>query len=257
MAISFREILRSFVDAEYRRLKNFPRYTPTTASLLGKRIQIIDSLSFIHTKALIFKQEIYRFETERESPRILDGGANIGLSTIYFKRLYPKSRITAFEPEEKAFWALEKNLETFGYRDIELVPKALSAVSGEVRFMHEGADCGRAARPKDHGPMSDVPSLSLNTFLDEEIDFLKLDIEGAETKTLQNCRDRLKNVRRIFVEHHSFVGEKQDLDILVGLLTGAGFRLHFHPSLTSPQPFLKRDSYLGIDLALNIFAFRE
>lgn len=36
-----------------------------------------------------------------EAPRIIDGGANIGLSVIYFKQLFPRSRTTAFEPDAK------------------------------------------------------------------------------------------------------------------------------------------------------------
>jgi hypothetical protein len=89
------------------------------------------------------------------------------------------------------------------------------------------------------------------------VDFLKIDIEGAETETLKDCADRLGNVENLFVEYHSFDGERQTLDTLIGILAGAGFRLHVHSPNASPQPFVHRDLNAGMDLQLNIFAFRS
>ena len=66
----------------------------------------------------------------------------------------------------------------------------------------------------------------------------------------------LGNVENLFVEYHSFVDKPQTLDQLVSMLTEAGFRLHIHPPVTSPQPFIRRDVNLGMDMQLNVFAFR-
>jgi hypothetical protein len=40
------------------------------------------------------------------------------------------------------------------------------------------------------------------------------------------------------------------------LLAEAGFRLHVHSVVTSPRPFVARELNSGMDLQLNLFAFR-
>jgi hypothetical protein len=95
------------------------------------------------------------------------------------------------------------------------------------------------------------------TYLDEPIALLKLDIEGVELVVLRDCADRLDGVDRLFVEFYSSDGQEQGLDEVVAILAGAGFRLHVVSELASRQPFVERTSYLGMDLQLNIYAFRE
>ena len=56
-----------------------------------------DIPSFIWQFKEIFVDEIYKFDSKDEEPVIYDCGANIGMSCLYFKILYPKARITAFE----------------------------------------------------------------------------------------------------------------------------------------------------------------
>jgi hypothetical protein len=84
-----------------------------------------------------------------------------------------------------------------------------------------------------------------------------MDIEGAETEVLCDCADCLFNVSHLFVEYHSFVGKKQTISKLLGTLIDANFRVDIHSALTSSHPFLSIDEYLGMDLQLNIFAYRK
>ena len=68
-----------------------------------------------------------------------------------------------------------------------------------------------------------VPSVRLRDWLAEPIDLLKLDIEGAELAVLEDCRDRLCNVRAMCVEvHESNPGERKT-GAMFDLLTAAGF----------------------------------
>ena len=101
-----------------------------------------------------------------------------------------------------------------------------------------------------------VPSIRLRDLLEQPIDFLKLDIEGAEFDVLQDCQDRLQNIETLFVEYHSHINEPQQLQNVLTLLHEAGFRYQLHEVFTSPNPFLERQTLLGMDLQLNIFAYR-
>ncbi len=242
---------------EKNRLMAIQRYTDATTNLLGRPVKMVDSASFLYMYEEVFEQQIYKFMAKSDRPRIIDGGANIGLSVLYFKKLYPNSHITAFEPDSHVFEVLKENINTFGYNDIECVRKALWNSETSLEFLHEGADGGRFPQTGDTGRISSVPTLSLRSYLTEPVDLLKLDVEGAETEVLTDCKDLLCNVDYLFVEYHSFANKPQSLDTIIGIMAGAGFRLHIHPPFTSPQPFYRRRVHFGMDMQLNIFGFRE
>lgn len=46
-----------------------------------------------------FEKEEYKFELKTETPFIIDCGAHIGITSLYFKKFFPKSEILAFEPD--------------------------------------------------------------------------------------------------------------------------------------------------------------
>jgi FkbM family methyltransferase len=238
------------------RLRSLPRYQPGSTRLLGKPMDFGDAESLVSMHEEIFLKEVYRFESGDKAPYIIDGGANIGLSVIYFKQLYPKARIVAFEPDPQLFKILQNNMKSFGHGDVTVLCKALWSSATTLNFFIEGADAGRISRSDDQRSLA-VPTVRLREFLDAPVAFLKLDIEGAETEVLRDCADLLGNVERVFVEYHSFAKEKQELPSLVSVLANAGFRLHIHPSLVSQWPFVSRKVCHNMDSQLNIFAFRS
>jgi hypothetical protein len=102
-----------------------------------------------------------------------------------------------------------------------------------------------------------IEAARLREYLDRPVELLKLDIEGAETEVLQDCADRLSAVARLYVEYHSFCGQRQLLPDLLALLRGAGFRLHVQSAGVAPQPLLEGRDYNGLDLQLHVFGVRE
>ena len=206
-------------QSEQDRLLAYPRYTRTTARLLGRTIEIADSASYLFMRREIFDSEIYRFETGRERPLIIDCGANIGLSVVYFKLLHPQATVLAFEPDRELFALLARNVATFGLTDVELHEKAVWSESTRLDFFHEGADGGRiAALNDDSESIQQVETVRLRDLLDRRVDLLKLDVDGAEQIVLEDCRDSLENVERVFVEVHCFSGRPQGLGELLSLL---------------------------------------
>ena len=245
------------------RLENFPRYTPTTVTLQGRSLKIVDMRSYRYTKQAVIDQGCYRFVTTKEAPVILDCGANIGLSVIYFKQLYPNSKITAFEPDPDVFKVLKENCETFEVTaNTELIPKAIWTKEETLTFEKEGADAGRveaavAEAVAAEDKVVSVQSVRLRDYLEKgPVDMLKIDIEGAETAVMEDCADMLHHVENLFVEYHSFTAKPQTLHIIMNILADAGFRVHIHPETIAPQPFFLRGVHLGMDHQLNIFAFR-
>jgi FkbM family methyltransferase len=243
---------------EFRRLSKLPRYTKTTTNLLEKPLEIVDTSSFFGMYKEVFENEVYKFKSTSETPVIIDGGSNIGLSVIYLKSLYPNAKITAFEPDENVFQVLKKNLHSFDITDVELYQAALWTENTDLTFMPEGADSGRVVHV-DAGEAKTVKvkAVRLKEFLNQKIDFLKLDIEGAELEVLEDCVEELKNIENLFVEYHSFADLPQKIDRLFNILLSADFRVNAHPCNIGKSPLCERKTYLGMDFQMNIFAYRK
>lgn len=261
--INLKHYAKLMLQEEYRRkyfalkkLKSTPRYTPVTTNILGTEFSMIDSASFIFMYNEILENGMYKFKANSSTPLIIDAGANIGLSILYFKQLYPQSKIIAFEPDNKVFEVLKKNIAGFSLNNIELINKAVWSSETLLNFMSEGADAGRVVQHGEEKEIHQVPTIRLRDFLNEKVDFLKMDIEGAETEVIEDCQDLLTNIDNIFVEYHSFVNVPQTLGKLIDILSKANFRYYIEAPVKCKHPLYERSSYLDIDLQLNIFAYR-
>ncbi len=242
---------------ELYRISWLERYKKSHIKIFGRDILIADSASFLSAYREIFDNEIYKFKTDVKNPLILDCGANIGLSIIYFKKLYPESKIIAFEPDFKIYEILKYNLSSFQFLDVEIINKGLSNKAGEADFYSEGADAGRIVLKEDAADTIKIETIRLIDYLKEPIDFLKIDIEGIEYDVLFDSKDYLKNVRNLFVEYHSFFGKEQNFDKILEIIKAVGFRHYISQSGTFIRvPFMQIQNNLLLDLQLNIFAYR-
>lgn len=214
-------------------------------------------MSFVYMYKDIFVNKIYAFPANSPQPNILDLGANIGLSTLFFKKYYPGARITAVEADPVIFKYLERNILENDMRDIQLLNRAVWNKSATLDFYSEGADAGSLAS-RDGGQIIKVSAVDIRELLDERrYDFIKMDIEGTESVVLQACRDYLPTIPYIFVEYHAREKKKQELSIVIRILEECGFRLHIHTINPIPQPLLHRRIRDGYDMQLNIFGWHE
>ena len=258
-----RHIRRWFSDAAYRdycalrsKIKSLPRFTELHVKCGSLLIVAPDAASLLSTYRQVFVDQIYAFRSESDSPRILDLGANIGLSVLFFKLLYPRARITAVEADPDIFRDLGHNLSNNGVEDVELVNAAVWSSSGSVRFKTDGADGGHVDPGDDNGQV--IPAIEVQKlFTDGPIDLLKMDIEGAEEVVLPACASLLGQVRYVFVEYHSRVGCPQRLDEITGILRTAGFRIDVQDMTKRRSPLMRGPELSDFDLQLNIFGWKN
>ena len=234
------------------------RYKETSIKMNGLDLLIPDVASFLSTYDEIFNEQIYRFDWPTDQPKILDIGANIGLSVLYFKTLFPKAEITAFEADPHIFGYLEKNVRGSGYTDVRLLNRAVWNQTGSVRFKQEGADGGRIAGAKKQNDI-EVPTSDLRQILEQECyDLIKIDVEGGECDIMPCCEGLLDKTSLFFVEYHSVVGKKQCLSDVIRILADSGFRLDIQRIGNSKSPLQRRAWGAGsFDLQLNIFGKKQ
>jgi FkbM family methyltransferase len=253
-----RHLISSKEQKELNKIQKIPRYRNFSSKIFGYAIFATDSASFTAMYKTIFIEKIYKFISDKKNPFIIDCGANIGLGTIYFKQLYPDAKVLAFEPDQKIFDLLQKNTSNARLTKITLINKGLWNKNGKVLFSSDGIDGGKVALNKSQGN-SQIEVTRLKEYLQNEtVDFLKMDIEGAETIVLKDCGDALLNVNLIFIEYHSFAGQNQSLYEIMELLSNYNFRVYVTSvSYGSISPFVAVHTYAGMDMMLNIFAYRE
>src|SRR5262249_32454906 len=88
-------------------------------------MRIADGFDFYTQFKDIFVQQVYRFDARRPDPHVIDAGSNIGVSTLYFKHLYQRARVTAFEPDPGLFRTLQENMKRNGLSDMVLINTGL------------------------------------------------------------------------------------------------------------------------------------
>lgn len=209
-----------------RRMMAVPPKTTFQERVFDYDIRINDAPNFYMSYKDIFVRRYYHFESSSPMPYILDGGANIGLSILSFKRQHPKARIVAFEPDTTVLPMLQENLIRNGLNDVRVVPGALTDTDGPVTFTGDGLYAGSLYAPEepaDGTTRYPVTAVRLRDYLDEPVDFMKLNIEGAEWDVLADCDDRLKHVREMVIEYHHLPHLPRTLHRILDLLDRRGF----------------------------------
>lgn len=245
----------SYYYREKKRISLLPRYINGRTSILGNELTFVDSITFLEGLREIFEDTIYNFHSTNKYPYIIDCGSNIGMSIIYFKQKFPSAEIIGFEPDEKIFSILDNNIKNFGFGNVKLINKAVWKEEGSINFRIEGGYSGRIALSEDTRTQK-VETIDLMPFLDRSVDFLKMDIEGAECEVLLNIKEKLANVKKIFIEYHSPKNEHQRLDEILSTIMHGGFRYYIKEAFVPQNPYLQADDLDDMDLQLNIFGVK-
>lgn len=241
------------------RIKEIPRYTEFEVELNGLKLRGVDSASFISMWRDIFEREIYLFQPINDHPIIIDAGANIGLSSVFWSKKFPFAQIYAYEADPKVFEVLSENLERNDCKNVHAFNKALWYEVTELLFSAEGADAGRVEQ-NSYDPIR-VQSVSIREELErigDRIDLIKMDIEGAEVAIFEQDPAFLDNTEKIFLEYHSFEAEEQKLGMILERLEQRKMRYKvFNEYDEIPNsPFVSSRKYGEMDLQVNIFAHK-
>jgi FkbM family methyltransferase len=203
---------------------------PQIRNPLNIRAHTTDAGAFVQ----IFFHEEYDIPLKVRAPKlIVDGGANVGYTSVYFANRFPDARIIAIEPEASNFEVLKEN--TSSYKNIELIRGAIWNEVTELRIANvppRHANYGSnkwgfmVDTPRGGGLFSRLPkrlgsprkddasnkhdlvtAVTLGDVLRksgcDRIDILKLDIEGAEKEVFStNYADWIDKMDSLLIELH-------------------------------------------------------
>lgn len=208
---TFKKIMKVFSGKGFRRfylvkvIYNFiiKNSIPDVVDVQGHKMYL-DSKDSLHLsfndiheelETEIFKKEIGNGDI------VLDIGANIGYYTLIAAKIVgDEGKVFAFEPDPENFSLLKKNIEINGYRNVTPVQKAVSDKSGKIKlFLSEDNKAGHRIYDDMLGKKCiNVDAVAIDDFLKgNKVDFVKMDIEGAEGKALAGMSKTIKENKKL------------------------------------------------------------
>ncbi len=219
----------------------------------------IDAIAFL--LQTVYMRRDYEIACDKKSPIIIDCGSNIGLSILSLKSRYPDARIIAFAPNPAAFGYLQRNVQANNLTDVSLNQCAVASKDETRVFFSDADDDGalgasltdRLREKTDRRVVEQsVQCVTLSSFITKPVDFLKIDVEGAEQEILENLSDRdlLKQVNEMFVEYHyNECNDGNRLIDILNILENADFDVVVDSKRPPPYP-----SLLGASYKCNLYA---
>jgi len=155
---------------------------------------------------------------------IIDVGANIGIVTQYM-RDYAK-KVYAIEPASKHFKALKKNKKYNKWDNVEIFKMAIADRNGRMRLNNYNDNLTMYSITTNyHQGWELVDTMAIDTFFKkndiDNVDFMKLDVEGAEDLILRSkgFRKVVSKIKAIEIEFHLPFGEE-----LIKYMVGFGYK---------------------------------
>jgi len=166
----------------------------------------------------------------------VDVGANKGYFSLLFAKLMgDKGKVLSFEPDpNNCFW-IEKSINANKYTSIKLYQIALSNKDGEATF-YPGKKSGwgslffsKNASAPDKNPLR-VKTLRLDSILKEEglenIDIIKIDVEGSDLLVLKGAENFLKKSKNVKLVMDIDVKSEDEKQQLFKFLISCGFKIY-------------------------------
>jgi len=154
--------------------------------------------------SLSTRKSYEEFETKlvkkiiKEGDVVIDIGGNIGYFTLIFAKLVGENgQVFVFEPEPNSYKILKKNVEINGYNNVKLINKAVSNEPKKVKLYLDDSNLGGHSLANRNNKKSiEIDAIKLDEFLGSKgkINFIKMDVEGAEIEAIKGMSDLLKKM---------------------------------------------------------------
>lgn len=167
----------------------------------------------------VLVDEVYRLPFDANPSTIIDLGANIGLTSLYYGAKFAHSHIVAVEPDPENATIARRNLAQLG---AQVVEAAVAPKAGWVRFLtSEESNLGHV----DPAGGLEVRAVTMSDLLHRlpggRADLVKIDIEGGEELLFSEDCSWLDRVDAIIIELHPL---SVDAERIVKRVERAGFR---------------------------------
>jgi FkbM family methyltransferase len=158
------------------------------------------------------KQFVERQNATNKAPLVVDAGANIGTTSVFYALAIPNAQVVAIEPDASNFGLLQRNVEGL---NVEAIHGAVSSTSGLARVIdpgigHWGYRTESVGSNNDAAISTTVPRLTINDiyqkFSARCFPFIaKIDIEGGEEDLFSCSTEWVSATPVLIVELHDWL----------------------------------------------------
>lgn len=146
---------------------------------------------------------------------VVDCGAYIGEFTLYAaKAVGPSGKVIAFEPDPTVVRKLEANIALSGLDNVVIVRKGAWSADGVLKFVGDSVRGYSFMFGEKAEGSVDIPVASIDNELGRlgvtKVDFIKIDVEGAELELIKGAERTLRGNRvSAAVASYHLVGGKK------------------------------------------------
>lgn len=171
----------------------------------------------------IFLREELKVDLVNSPLTIIDGGANIGLATVYLKNRYPETSLYSIEPDKANFELLLMNTQK--YKDIICYNYGIWNSNSNliIKNKEAGSESFIVIEAKDSDDIDSIQAITIGDIVIQnrinKIGLIKLDIEGSESKVFfDNYNEWVSITDNILVEIHDWI-DKDAFKIVMAALS--------------------------------------
>src|ERR1019366_3343777 len=177
---------------------------PASISVGTSRVAVesISDIGGLQSCIVDVHDEIVSAKLLGANPSILDVGANIGQWTTSVKLFYPGATILSIEPDPEIFKKLQRNVTSL--TDVETLCCAVGSEAGTAILFRQKLSGMSTLFPGKNDSRANPVDVPIRT-IDElasgrKIDFVKIDVEGAELEVILGAEQTLTHARLLLVE---------------------------------------------------------
>lgn len=201
------------------------------------KIKFLNPQSVTNMLFELFGTNEYYFKSDKTNPVILDIGTNIGDSIFYFKWLYPASVIYAYEPHPEAYSLLVENVKNNSLSNVFTYNFALSNRDEKLSLYSDHNSTYDASttiknlansRFNNNNEEDKIICQRISGVKEilnlDEIDLIKIDIEGSEGRLFSDIQSALVKTKQVILEYHFMTNtEENSFDHIINVLMENNF----------------------------------
>jgi FkbM family methyltransferase len=183
-------------------------------------IQSVSDLGTLQSCIIDINEELMMPPLLGHTPFLVDVGANIGQWTASVKLFLPDAQILAVEPDPQSFDQLKSNVSNLS--GVECINCAAGSEPGYAPLYRQPLSTMSTLQPSSGDTLDDVLEVLIQPLDDllqdhDNIDLLKIDVEGSELDVLRGCKRSLENSALLLVEISLARGSTNGINFLAEL----------------------------------------
>jgi len=184
-------------------------------------IKVFENPNVCGNAEFTFKRYLKHYEIKKGDV-VIDAGASIGVFSLCTAKMVGSNGIViAFEPDNSNYEILQKNVKLNNLDNIITLKKGLWSRNENLDFYNDNSETSHLIFDDviDKSKIVKIPVVKLDDELKKlgikKVNFIKMDIEGAEVESIKGCKNILKEnkVNLAIASYHVIDGEETRISL--------------------------------------------